>query len=181
MSEQAFSHGELREALEKVRLGPSASELHGSMTGFLSAGGRAETARLLDALKLESDDTQAPALLSRLYRDCMVQLDDPQLAFEPLLPGDEASLDARADALVEWCRGFLGGFGLAGVEAKRLSEDSQEMLRDLATIASSQLDHGDSEEDEQAFAEVSEFVRVGAMLLHAEMTRPAAQGNTTVH
>lgn len=181
MTQRAFSHEALAEALGQVRLGPSASELHGSVSGFLSAGGRVDGARLLGALELDSDDVRAEPLLTRLYRDCQAQLDDPQLGFAPLLPDDTASLDVRAEALVEWCRGFLGGFGLAAAQAPALSDDGREILRDLGSIAASQLAHDDSEEDEQALAEVQEFVRVGAMLLHAEMAQPPARGSDRVH
>jgi uncharacterized protein YgfB (UPF0149 family) len=85
------------------------------------------------------------------------------------LPSDDRPLPERAEALVDWCRGFLGGFGLAGTEAHaKLSEEAQEILRDLGSIAAAQLDFGEEGDDEDALIEVHEFVRVGAMLLFAE-------------
>jgi uncharacterized protein YgfB (UPF0149 family) len=84
--------------------------------------------------------------------------------------------------LVDWCRGFLGGFGLAGAEAHgKLSEEAQEILRDLATIASSAFDFGDEGEDEDALIEVHEFVRMGAMLLFAECAGRNKPNSDTVH
>ena len=122
------------------------------------------------------------ALLDRLATQAATQLADPELGFEPLLPEDDRPLSERAEATVAWCRGFLGGFGLAGANAHgKLSDEAQEVLRDLATIASSSLDFGDETEDEDALIEVHEFVRMGAMLLHAECARDPAAGNGTVH
>ncbi len=175
-----ISHAELGTALAQMQLGVGASDLHGSLVGYLCGGGRAGPREVLEALQLESDDARvsdrAHALLERLYRASLDQLDDAALGFEPLLPGDERPLAERADALVEWCRGFLGGFGLAGTAGLRLSADGAEVLRDFGTIAGSPLevDSGTADEDENALVEVVEFLRVGTLLLHAEAT--AAQG-----
>jgi uncharacterized protein YgfB (UPF0149 family) len=53
-----------------------------------------------------------------------------------------------------------------------LSPDANEVLADLGRIASSRFDYDDEEEDESALSEVLEFVRVGVLLLHTELTRP---------
>ena len=54
----------------------------------------------------------------------------------------------------------------------------QEIVADLARIAATRFDQdpGD-EEDENAYAEVVEYVRVGTMLLHNELAR-APRGAT---
>jgi uncharacterized protein YgfB (UPF0149 family) len=114
-----------------------------------------------------------------LYEDCAAWFGDPELAFEPLLPEADSSLDARTDALVEWCRGFLGGLGLAGVSSRQgLSADAAEILQDFGTIAGSRFEYADAEEDENALAEVIEFIRVGALLLHAELATAGRPGKT---
>jgi uncharacterized protein YgfB (UPF0149 family) len=174
MPHSALTHAELARALETLRLGVGASDLHGSLTGYLCAGGRAGAEEWPAALEIEPDaaaDLRHEAL-KRLYRDCRAQLDDPDLGFEPLLPEPSAPLERRADALVEWCRGFLGGVGLSGSPMGALSPDANEVLADLGRIASSRFDYNDEEEDESALSEVLEFVRVGVLLLHTELTRP---------
>ena len=88
------------------------------------------------------------------------------------MPAFNAPVERRADALVEWCRGFLGGVGLSGTAARLLSADANEVLADIGRIAASRFDYDDDEEDESALNEVLEFVRVGVLLLHAEMMRP---------
>ena len=87
------------------------------------------------------------------------------------MPGDDVALARRAEALVEWCRGFLGGVGLAGIGSKReaLSAEAREIVEDFGTIAASNFDYADEDEDETALSEVLEFVRVGVLLLYSEL------------
>lgn len=181
-----ITHAELDLALSELRFGVGPSDLHGSLTGFLCAGGVANARNWLQRLEIDADDQVADrdrhALLDRLFRDCRQQLEDPDLGFEPLLPGDDQPLAERADALVQWCRGFLGGFGLSGAgKPENLSGDSAEILRDFSTIAGTRFEYEDAEEDESALAEVLEFIRVGVLLLHTEMAAPPAGRPGTVH
>jgi uncharacterized protein len=174
MTRSAVTHAELARVLDALRLGVGASDLHGSLTGFLCAGGHAGADDWPAALEIEADD---PAQLRNdtlrgLYADCRAALDDPELGFEPLLPDGDASIERRAEALVEWCRGFLGGVGLSGARMATLSGDATEVLADVGRIAASRFDYDDAEEDETALSEVLEFVRVGVLLLHTEFTRP---------
>jgi uncharacterized protein len=177
----AITHAQLGEMLARLHVGVSASDLHGSLTGFVCGGGSAGARGWLAALELQTDpeiDLPLPAF-ARLYEDCAAWFDDPELRFEPLLPDMDTSLDTRADALVEWCRGFLGGLGLAGVsKLQGLSADAAEILHDLGTIAGSRFDYDDAEEDENALAEVIEFIRVGVLLLHAELATAGRSGKT---
>lgn len=180
MTRPPMNHAELATALKTLRLGMGASDLHGSLTGYLCAGGRAGAEEWPRALEIEPEasSTLNDAALRRLYTDCRTQLEDPDLGFEPLLPGAEAPVEQRAEALVEWCRGFLGGVGLSGVPPRGLSVDATEVLSDLGRIAASRFDYDDAEEDETALSEVLEFVRVGVLLLHAEMRKPRSSRHT---
>ena len=179
-------YDEIDALIMRLRLGTDASELHGSLCGYLAGGGTLGNTSVLAALELEgeasapsADDT---ALLRRLVKQSEEELADPELGFEPLLPEDDRPLTERAEAMVEWCRGFLGGFGLAGTAAHaQLSEEAQEILRDLGTVASSSLDFGNETDDEDALIEVQEFVRVAAMLLHTECATPASSSRGTLH
>jgi uncharacterized protein YgfB (UPF0149 family) len=173
-ADEPIGHDELDGLAVRLRLAIAASELHGSLCGFLAGGGRPGTAPLLELLQLEGAEAMAPApsdlaLLDRLAQLAQAELADPELGFEPLLPPDDRPLPERAEALGDWCRGFLGGFGLAGAGAHgKLSEEAQEILRDLGTLAGASFDFGDEGEDEDALIELHEFVRMAAMLLHAE-------------
>jgi uncharacterized protein YgfB (UPF0149 family) len=183
MTPSPLTHEELSRVLAGLRLGVGASEVHGSLTGYLSAGGTADEDEWPAALEIEAGDEASlhHEALGRLYRDCRAALDDPDLGFDLLLPPDDAPLARRGDALVEWCRGFLGGVGLAGSSTGLLSADANEVLADFGRIAASRLDYGEDEEDESALSEVLEFVRVGVLLLHAELMRPRQPARGSVH
>ena len=172
------THAELSEALSTLQLGMSASELHGALAGYLCAGGLSPAREWLSALALEEIDDalgDAPAreLFDRLFSGCAADLEDPELAFDLLLPDDTSPMTERAVALVDWCRGFLGGLGLSGADLEQgLSGESSEILSDLARIAATRFDdESGGEEDEEAYAEVVEYVRVGVLLLHGELAR----------
>lgn len=179
-----IGHDDLDALIMRLRLGTEASELHGSLCGYLAGGATPGGSSVLAVLQLDGEavDPSADdlALLKRLARQCESELSDAELGFEPLLPEDDRPLTERTDALVNWCRGFLGGFGLAGTAAHAsLSEEAQEILRDFATIAASSFDFDNEDEDEDALIEVQEFVRVGALLLYTECNRrdPASSGS----
>ncbi|MHC1480110.1 UPF0149 family protein [Frateuria aurantia] len=186
-NEPMIGYDELAEALSRLRLGSDPSEFHGSLSGFLAGGARPVGQTLLEALQLDAAGeieraAQDDPVLLELMRQTEAELADPELAFEPLHPSDDRPLPERADALASWCRGFLGGFGLSGAAThSQLSEEAQEILRDLATIASSEFDFGPADEDEDALIEVFEFVRVGAMLLHAEVASLSRNLSGSVH
>lgn len=98
------------------------------------------------------------------------QLRDAGCDLQLLLPDEDAPLAARAIGLYDWVRGFLYAFGIQGIAERDLSEQSREILRDFADLTRMDCDDlPDDEENEQALVELTEFVRVAAMLLHAEL------------
>ena len=181
-----IGYDELDAVIARLGLGIGASEVHGSLCGFLAGGGKPGKRSLLATLHLDAGGVTGTAedqnLLDRLVSQSEAELSDIEMGFEPVLPADDRPLSERADALVDWCRGFLGGFGLGGPDIHaRLSEEAQEILRDISTIAASSLDFGEENEDEDALIEVHEFVRMGAMLLFTEGNTPDRSGSGTVH
>jgi len=183
---ELIGYDELDIAVVRLLLGVQPSDLHGSLCGFLAGGGRIGKQSLIETLHLDADaatlSAADQAFLDQLVKQTEAELSDPELGFEPLLPADDRPISDRAEALVDWCRGFLGGFGLAGAEAhSKLSDETQEILRDLSTIAATSFEFGNEAEDEDSLIEVHEFVRMGAMLLFAECNRRGQANSDTVH
>lgn len=163
------SHQEVADEAAHLRLATEASELHGSLCGLLASG--AAPAREGWWSTLELDPAPAPGrdgALDRMYLATCAQLADPEMGFSLLLPDEEQPLEQRAEGLLGWCRGFLGGFGLGAASREQLSDEGSEALDDLAKIASSRLSYDDPESDEVALVEIAEFVRVAALLLHGD-------------
>lgn len=148
-------------------LAMSAAELHGGLCGWLAGGGAAGEGWLKRIL---ADDSvpQPDDALQALHAASVSQLEDRSFGFALLLPGPQATLYQRSEGLFDWCRGFLGGFGLAAGRSPPLSAEGEEALADLAKLAAADPQEGGDEEDEQALAEIEEFVRVAALLLHGD-------------
>jgi len=149
--------------------GMGASELHGSLCGWLAGGGGDGPDWLARIL---ADAGVAPVAqddpLDRLRQASVSQLEDREFGFELLLPGAEASLYQRSGALFDWCRGFVGAFGLAAGPTPPLSAEGQEALADLVRLSAAAPEEGGDEEDEEALAEIEEYVRVAVLLLHGD-------------
>ena len=163
-------YGEVSAQIAQMQLGMDAAELHGSLCGFLSGGESPGRAAWLPRVMAEPDPGQVArdSALDRMFLATEALLESPDFGFEVLLPDESAPIGERGDALLGWCRGFLGGFGLAAGESPPLSEDSADALRDLARMAASELSYEDPEGDEESLAEIVEFVRVAALLLHGD-------------
>lgn len=158
---------EVMQAARRLALASSPAELHGALCGWLAAGG----ADGPDWLAQVMADASLPApgadsVLDRLRAACVAQLGDPEFGFELLLP-EEGRTSVRAEALFDWCRAFLGGFGLAAGAAP-LSEEGKEALADLANLATAQADDADEDGEEEALAEIEEYLRMAVLLLHAD-------------
>src|SRR5690606_37456203 len=146
-----------------------AAELHGSLCGWLAAGGEPGPAWLGKVLADEAlPQVEPDSVLDRMARASAAQFEDRDFGFALLLPGQDALLSERSGALFAWCRGFLGGFGLASGEHPPLSEEGREALADLARLAAAQPQDEGDQDDEAALAEIEEFVRIAALLLHGD-------------
>jgi yecA family protein len=166
------SFDEVTQTIGRLQLGMDASELHGALCGFVCGGGTASPREWLRQLALDPPQADSEVALAELFDASCAQLVDPQMGLQLLLPDEGAGLGERADALIAWARGFLGGFGLAGGDKASLSEEASEALQDLASIAGAQLSYDDPDSDEDSLMEISEFIRVAALLLQGERQPP---------
>lgn len=160
-------YAEVEAAVRKLGHGADAPELHGGLCGWLAGGGEpgpAWPSRVLADPGLPA----AEGVLARLGEASAAQFEDRDFGFELLLPPAESALAERSGALFEWCRGFLGGFGLAAGKDPPLSEEGAEALADLARLAAAMPQEEGDQDDEDALAEIEEFVRVAALLLHGD-------------
>lgn len=183
MSDSApVDYADLQATVAPLALSPA--ELHGSLCGFVCAGGVPEPRRWLAQLHIDDEGLSDIDIdeLEQLRRQSLDDLGDDQLGFQPMLPDDEAPMVQRVRALSDWCGGFLGGFGLTGADkAGFWSEDARDALADLERIARFGYEASDAEEDETALTEVQEFVRVAVLLLRQESQPLRAPTGATRH
>lgn len=184
----------LDEALFKVNAMMGAAEAHGVLCGILCARGSIELSEWIDHVL--GDQEQGNALLhdtvhqlSELHRMTMEQINDDFGQFNLLLPDDDDDLVDRTEALADWCQGFVYGLAAGGISEKsELPIDTKEILLDFIEI--SRAGHGETEtdddddliateEDEQAFVEVVEYVRTAVLLVNEELQ--PLQSSPTLH
>lgn len=181
---------ELNELLQQHGAMQGAAELHGLLTGALTAGRRYSRSEWLRAVMEQGDlgshpDERSGDALYRLYQQTLASLTTDELDFEPLLASDDDPLSLRTTTLGHWCHGFLSGFGMAGGRAN--DDEVEEALGDIAAVAQV-APEDDSEASENDFFAVAEYIRLAVLNiawlsqpktpppLPATNTAPAADG-----
>ena len=170
----AATYDEFERVLREARALPEPAEAHGTLAGALCSSrdyGLIEWLR--EILPDDSPDEAAlrSSVLQKVYDSMVRSLGSSDSDFLPLLPDDEESLSDRAEALSSWCQGFLYGLGSGNTgDPSAVSSEAAEIISDLTEITHVGVEQGDdTEENEVAFAEVVEFVRVGVQLLFVEL------------
>jgi uncharacterized protein YgfB (UPF0149 family) len=166
------SYTEIQRVLADERSMTDAAEAHGTLAGALCT---ASTYRFEDWLQEILPEGRPQAIstgaLRGLYFLTTETLSGAEMSFEPLLPEDAQPLDERATALSQWCVGFLYGLGSGSIQdLSKLPGEVGEVVRDFDELTRVGVGAGESEEEnESAYAELVEFVRVGAQLVFEEL------------
>lgn len=175
-----------------------ATESHGALCGMLCAQGATEASQWMLHVLGEHEETSkllqtTGKKLLQVHQLSVEQMNDNDIEFELMLPDDDEPLEARVEALGTWCQGFVYGMSLGGIkESTKLPEDSQELIKDIIEISRAGYVADDeaeaelnasmdetNEEDEVAFMEVCEYVRMGILLIYEELQ--PLQSSQTVH
>jgi yecA family protein len=167
-------HDTLQRALDALDTEITASEVHGTLCGLLCANTGAGPELWQQQLWPHAAEafSDTGAVLRAVHEAARQALNDPDCDFQLLLPGDDERLDTRVNALGEWCQGFLAGLAIAGVkDFHHLPPDAREVAEDLLEIARAGTSYelAGSEEDERAYAELLEYLRVGVLLINEEL------------
>ncbi|WP_148864284.1 UPF0149 family protein [Marinobacter fonticola] len=166
------------------------AELHGGLCGRLAAGGRLKTEEwrslACEQMGVAPDVAQGSdelaTFLDTVYDVTLAAMQSSDLGFRPLLPDDEYTLDQRLQALSAWVRGFLEGMAvMASRELGEATGEVREVVEDMVSISQVAQGEEDSEEGEQQFNEIMEYVRVGALTVFTEFNPPVPPAETTLH
>lgn len=171
-----LDYQELNDLLQMSQSDTCAADCHGFLSGQICVADFPVRDVWEQYLDLKSEDVK---LLGDCFHDIdtlvaetISMLESPELIFHPLLPADDMPLVERADALSEWCHGFLNGFATAQEPGATLEdEDSRELIENFTRIC--QLEVGDQpgEDDERALFELVEYVRLGAIFIYGQFNR----------
>jgi len=172
-----------------------AIEAHGTLCGMLCAQGATEAPQWMLHVLGEHEKSsaalkQAGERLLKIHQLSVEQMNGVEAEFELMLPDDDEDLEARVESLGIWCQGFVYGLAIGGIkEDTELPEDSKELILDILEISRAGYVADDEaeiaiaeepdEDDEVAFMEVSEYVRMGVLLIYEELQ--PLQSSQTVH
>jgi len=169
-------HDAIDHALRDAGSPTEASEAHGSLCGLLCVlGPNAAPVWLADAVNSEEEPgAAAPPLLEDLLKSTAAALEDGNLEFHPLLPPDPEPLATRVGCLGLWCQGFNHGLavgaGIGGAAVEISSGDTAEVVRDFSAMAEVSIqDDENGPDDEAAYIELVEYVRVSVQLVFEEL------------
>jgi hypothetical protein len=200
----------LRESLQGSGALIALPELHGGVSGALCAGGPAAAQRWVDGFLADHEATKvstAQDTVHELVRATWQTLAGTELAFEPLLPDDEAPLEEQVQALALWCHGFLSGLGATAPDVARrgargrggesgapaagtsdaaaeVSPEVAEIVADFAEISRAGVDEEDVTDRDSAdfaLAELKEYARVSAQIVFESLAQRRAAAARDVH
>lgn len=177
--QEPVEYAELDDALRRCGSNWNAATAHGFLCSRVALRGADAGSEWLDRV-LESDGSDGAARddcarrLEGLFHATRQALADRQSQFMPLLPCDASPATVRADALANWCEGYL--HGLVGakhaeqVKSKLASEPIADIVRDMLEITRATVDD-DARDDsnEEAYTELVEYIRVAAQLVYEEL------------
>ncbi len=164
----------LEQALNNTALKLHPSQVHGLVCGILCGHPNSRTAaweELITGSEKKSNSKKTHDLLQSLYDVSAKQLDEFLFEFQLMLPTETEALPVRAEALTLWCQGMLTGLKLAQVSlVDRAPSDTTEAINDLIEIAKMNFEEVmANEEDETAYVELVEYVRMAVILIYENM------------
>lgn len=166
------NYTELAEILQKIEPNSHIAQIHGVICGMI-CGSDSEPTLWEAVFPNTQKSAQGEDLLKQIYEATYHELTEFSFEFSLLLPNDEADINVRAEALGLWCQGFLTGLELAKVSVTQTKEgELKEALDDIIEIA--KINFGDiasNEEDETAYFELVEYVRLTVLMIFHELKK----------
>src|SRR5690348_8867674 len=111
---------------------PEPAEADGTLAGALcssSDSARLEWQHDVPPDHSPEDEALQSSVLQNVYDSTVRTLAGNEADFAPLLPDDESPLADRADALSQWCQGFLYGLGSGPAsDPSKVSTDAGEII-----------------------------------------------------
>ncbi|MEM7294324.1 MAG: UPF0149 family protein [Pseudomonadota bacterium] len=173
-------YNDVEQALNTASAELGAAECHGMFCGVLCASGQLNVEAMANQLLTTADSAnaaqrEAVGTLGAMLNASVEQLQGEAFDLELMLPADDSPLPDRSLALGLWCQGFVTGLSAGGLTRDTdLQKDANELLLDITNISRTLQDvesmaDAEGEEEEAAFAEVEEYVRLGVMYIHEEL------------
>jgi uncharacterized protein len=160
---------EINQGLQQIHASMLAAEAHGVAVGLLVVEPNLEADSWLQGLDVISSEnnSESTALLFQWFESIRKQLSEgiEEFSFDIFVPDEDTYLDEQAEALREWCQGFL--WALAANESSQdWPEEISEIISDI--IEFTKLDSRlaeDNNEDDYALQEIREYLRAAVFVI----------------
>lgn len=183
---------ELEELLYRIDAAMGAADAHGALCGMICARGTIELSEWVGHVIGEQEQGNellhdVVHKLSELHQSTLEMMNDATGDFKLLLMDDDDPLAERVETLAAWCQGFIYGLAAGGIkEGNELPEDTAELLKDMIEISraghdvdDTGVEESDVNDDEEAYMEIEEYVRMGVLLIYEELQ--PLQSTQTIH
>ncbi|SMM98346.1 FIG001590: Putative conserved exported protein precursor [uncultured Candidatus Thioglobus sp.] len=176
-TEITIEYDDVKNVLHSLNTDDTPSSAHGILCGFACVKPDLALDDWMNEVLVSIDfdnvnEKSAHQQLAQIYNNTLSQLGDATLNFQLLIADENSNIREQADTLIQWCQGFLLGFGLKKISTN--DEDVLEMIQDISQISQLDGDVLDNEENAQDLNEIIEFVRMGVLLIQ-ETLQPSKQ------
>lgn len=171
------SYTELGDAFSSAKLNFHPAQVHGLLCGYICATSGKGKDQWQTLLPGSEKNPACKELIAELYEASYHQLSEFSFEFTLLLPDDSTDINNRTEALGLWCQGFLTGLEKSHVSIHRQDESElTDALNDIMEIG--QVNYGDisdNDDDETAYFELTEYVRLAILMIFQELRKDEPQ------
>lgn len=173
---QLPEYDEIKQQLSDAGMEIGPAEVHALICGLI-CGDFETSLQLMQQELFRDSDAHEPQVqeckstLMQMHAEIREQLEDPVMGFQLILPDDDICNDERAQQLVNWCQGYLFGFGISARDNEmKMSDVAQETLADISELTRLDVESVDAvdEEQRQQMTELEEYLRVAVMTIYED-------------
>jgi uncharacterized protein YgfB (UPF0149 family) len=161
-------YGALDRSLRDSSFDGSAAQAHGIACGLVCRAVNSE--ELPAAIEhLNFSDSVSTGALQSLLEMSTRDLNQAEFSFDLWLP-DIDELSIQLEALAEWSQGYIIGLMFDGSEVRtQLSAELNDSVQDMIDIAGLESTTSSTADDEIAFVELREYLRMVTQLIYEEL------------
>ncbi len=149
----------------------SPSMLHGFVSGRISCGPIGIDRLVEISIECLALSQEMASKDEGKFRDIILtfikEIKHTDCVFIPILPEEDIPLSERLIALGEWCGNYVSGFAEGLEKECQLSDDANEALEDLASIARISIEF--DEDGECDYIELVEYIRIAVQLIYIDV------------
>jgi uncharacterized protein YgfB (UPF0149 family) len=171
------SYSEMITALQSEETPFLPAQAHGYICGLLCGTSGKIDNSWQNKILGDQKKRRAREMLQEVFETSYHLISEFSFEFTLILPDDKADINLRTEGLGSWCQGFLSGLKQCRIPLEdREPGEVTDALSDITEIAN--VNFGDiktTDEDEMAYFELVEYVRLAVLMIFHEFSTPNAE------